>query len=78
LPRSLSPNKRFEQSARSEAAPLGAVIAAHHEITARGKLLALVCCAPFMDRLIELAGAGTQLWIHGTLKEAVASLPDDC
>ena len=62
----------------SEAAPLHAVVLAHRSLTERGKALAVVCCAPFMDRLMKLAGVAGSVPLFHDLDAAARHLTTLC
>jgi anti-sigma B factor antagonist len=61
-----------------EAGPLHAVVLAHREMAARGKALAVVCCAPLMDKLIQLVGIGDQVELFHSLDAAATYLTGVC
>lgn len=62
----------------SEAAPLRAVLAAHRSLGERGHTVAIVCCAPFMDRLLVLAGLDEGVLVFPTLEDATAHFIASC
>jgi anti-anti-sigma factor len=62
----------------SEAAPLRAVVIAHRSLVDSGKALAVVCCAPFMDRLIKLAGVHGSVPLFHDLDSAASHLSTLC
>jgi len=50
----------------SEAAPLRSLLLAHRAYLEAGRVLAVVCCAPFVDKLVELADFDVQMHVfHG-------------
>jgi len=62
----------------SEAAPLRAVVITQRSLVERGKSLAVVCCAPFMDRLMKLAGVDEGVRLFHDLDSAASHLSTVC
>ena len=62
----------------SEAAPLRGIIEVSEHLRRDDKILAVVCCAPFVDRLLDLAGVSEHLSVFPGLEEAIAHLGAEC
>jgi len=62
----------------TEAKPLRAVLAAYRAMTAKGRVLVVVCCAPMVDKLIQLSGIDDHVPLFHSLEAAAAHLSQVC